>query len=87
MTRFIKQFFAEKEVPTKVFQVEDKTGLTHFISTEVCIEWLKNAPTEIQRKAEGPLRQIDFHNGDVNHFFEHVVAPTIADSYNGTLRQ
>ena len=71
-TKYIRQFFAEKEIPFKQWELTDKQGGNHIISNEVVIENIKNAPKHEQDAIANILRKIDFKNGDVNHFLKHL---------------
>ena len=67
---YINQFFEEKEIPFQLFTIEDKTGTTHFLDTDVVIESIKNTSESEQTKIANVLRQIDYKNGSVVHFLK-----------------
>lgn len=69
---YLNLFFAEKDIPETVFVKEDSTGMTHFIPNGCVIEAIATADDSAREKIENTLRQIDFANGDVNHFLEHL---------------
>lgn len=82
---FFYRFFEEKDIPDRVFDVEDSTGMSHSIPNSVVVEHIAQASRREQKQIEGILRKIDFANGDVNHFLKHM-AGAVADSYSGALR-
>ena len=69
--KYIENFFDEKEIPGKIFEVEGESGI-NYIPNVVVIEHIKAAPTHEQQAIANVLRKIDFMNGDVNHFLEHL---------------
>lgn len=70
-TPFLRDFFAEKEIPEKTFEVEGDFGV-NFISNAVVVEHMAGVSADEAEQIEGVLRKIDFHNGDVNHFLAHL---------------
>ena len=75
-SEYLERFFAEKALPETVFVYRrtDLAKMTHIIeiSNEEVIERIKHAPRSEQIRVINILRQIDFRNGDVNHFLEHL---------------
>jgi len=69
---FLNLFFAEKDIEEKVFIKEDSEGMTHIIPNECVIEALAQTEGSEREGIEDILRRIDFGNGDVNHFLEHL---------------
>ena len=67
---YINRFFEEKVIPFQLFTIEDKTGMTHFIDTDVVIESIKNTSNSEQTKIANVLRQIDYKNGSIVHFLK-----------------
>jgi len=78
-------FFTEKNIPSKVFEVTDRQGITHMIPNEAVIEAIKQTRGSEKAKIEETLRKIDFGNGDVNHYLAHL-AKGLAEQYSGALR-
>ena len=71
-TDYLNRFFTEKEIRFEMFEIKDKSGTLNFIDTDVVIETIKNCCEEEQKKIANVLRQIDFRNGDVNHFLKYL---------------
>lgn len=69
---YITRFFEEKHIPYQTFQIEDKTGTTHFLDTDVVIEAIKTTQGTEQNQIANVLRKIDFKNGNVNHFLKYL---------------
>ena len=82
---YFDMFFKEKDIPYKVFDVKDSQGVTHMIPNEVVIEAIKGTRGSEKAKIEKTLRMIDFKDGDVNRYLEHL-ARGLAEQYSGALR-
>ena len=76
---YLKTFFEEKNLPYAEFEIETADNV-HFISNEIVIEHIMIAPAHEQEGIANIIRQIDFKNGDVNHFLKHL-AGAIAANY------
>lgn len=70
-TEYLRNFFAEKDIPEKTFELEGPGG-TNFIPNTVVVEHMTLIGEDEADKIAGVLRQIDFHNGDVNDFLGHI---------------
>ena len=79
---YLNLFFTEKRIPSKVFSVKDSSGMPHMIPNDVVVEAISQTSGSERKKVEDTIRKIDFHNGDVNHFFEHL-AKALAEQYTG----
>lgn len=72
-SQFLRDFFAEKDIEPRIFEKTSRSGLTHMVPNEVVVEHMKHLEDpEIIKNLENTLRRIDFKNGDVNHFLEHL---------------
>lgn len=69
---YIKTFFSEKQIPFTPFEIKDKHQTTHFLNTEVVIEFILSAPQHEQEQIASILRKIDFKNGSVLHFLKYL---------------
>lgn len=69
--KFLERFFEEKVIPYKVFEIK-QGAVTHLIDNEAIIDLILNAPTHEQKQISDIIRRIDFANGDLNHFLEHL---------------
>jgi len=76
-TKYIQNFFDEKDLYFAEWELIDQTGTTNFISNEVVIENIKCANVKEQNKIAEVLRKIDFVNGDVNDFLKHLAGALI----------
>ena len=68
---YLERFFTEKEIDSKMLEVEGKNGM-NFIPVEVVIEHIMAAPDHEKEKIADKLRRIDFHDGNVMDFLEHL---------------
>jgi hypothetical protein len=72
-------FFSEKDLPETVFEVEAENGPANYIPNTVVIEHIKQAPAHEKEQIKNVLVKIDFHNGDVNDFLEHLAQALAQD--------
>ena len=77
---YLKRFFAEKEIEEKVYTVNHKQNL-HFIESERIIELIFLSGADEQEKIAEILREIDFRNGDINDFFNHLATAYVKQNY------
>lgn len=82
---YLYNFFREKDIPSRMFDIVDSEGMEHSIPNEAVIEYIASTSGRERQQIEDTLRKIDFHNGDVNHFLQYV-AKFMADSYSGAMR-
>lgn len=68
---WLETFLEEKKVPNKTFTIEFE-GNTHIINSEQVIDLIRQASHSEQVKIKDILVKIDFKNGDINHFLEHL---------------
>ena len=64
-------FPEEKNLPFKSFDIEH-CGESHIIDSDFIIDLIKNSSDDEQASIKNTIVKIDFANGDVNHFFEHL---------------
>ena len=69
---YLNRFFSEKQIDTMVFEKTDRFGNVHILDTEVVIEHISLTSGNERKQVEGIIRKIDFHNGNLNHFFAHL---------------
>jgi len=71
--QYFKDFFNEKESINDEFVIVDKRGVTHvFEKEQVLVEILALSKTN-QKKVRNKFVQIDFGNGDINHFIKYML--------------
>lgn len=76
---YLKTFFEEKQVPYKAFEVQSPDGTVNYIPNEVVIEHIMIASEKEQAQIAEIIRKIDFVNGDINHFLEHLAGALAQD--------
>lgn len=69
--KWLETYFEEKEVPFNVLTVQ-VNGETHLINTEVVIDLILQAPEHEASVIAPMIRKIDFHNGKLEPFLEHL---------------
>lgn len=75
---YLRRFFAEKALDERIYDVTAPDGTAHMIPTGCVIEAIHAAPAREQDQIAGALRQIDFRNGDVHHFLNHLAGALAA---------
>jgi|TARA_R110000764_G_scaffold229620_1_gene320546 hypothetical protein len=72
MKNYLNALISEKGLNTEAtIEVEGNSG-TNFIPLGVVIEHILIANSTEQAQIKNTLVKIDFHNGDVMHFFTHL---------------
>lgn len=71
-TKYLRDFFAEKDIPEATFEVEGPEWGTNFIPNTVVVKHIANCGKDEADKIADVLRKIDFANGEVNHFLRHL---------------
>ena len=75
--RYLRDFFAEKDIAEVQWSLTSEDGTTHIIGNVVVIEHIAQVGATEADKIAAVLRKIDFANGDVNHFFKHLAGALI----------
>ncbi len=70
MSSYLSTFFEEKAVPITHFELKDKAGMVHMISTDVAIEFIMSHPDI--KSWENYIRKLDFANADFVQFLKSV---------------
>jgi len=69
--KWLDALVEEKNVGHKTIEVEGESGL-NIMPMEILVDAIKSAPKTEQAKIKNTLVAIDFKNGDVMHFFNHL---------------
>jgi hypothetical protein len=73
MRNYLNTLIEEKGLSLDtVIEAEGKEWGTNFIPLSVVVDFLSTSSESTQAKAKANLVKIDFHNGDVMHFFKYV---------------
>lgn len=75
---YLRTFFNEKNLPSRTFDITAEDGTFHMVDSEVVIETILMAPRSEQIEIGNVIRKIDFANGDVHHFLEHLASALVA---------
>jgi len=76
-TKYLRDFFAEKDLPEVEWELTDDNGETHFIGNLVVLEHIAQTNEDEATRIGDVIRRIDFANGDVNHFLKHLAGALI----------
>lgn len=77
--RYLKTFFEEKNLPYVRWEIEDTDGVIHLLDNEVVIEHIWTCNDKAMTEIANVIRKIDFADGDVNHFLEHLANAIVAN--------
>ena len=77
---FFETFFSEKDLTDEVYTVTSANGTSNIIPSTVVIETVKRTKGEEAKKIEIILRKIDFLNGNVHHFLQHLAQAMAVDT-------
>ena len=77
---FFETFFSEKDLTDEVYTVTSENGTPNIIPSSVVIEAVKRTRGEEAKKIETILRKIDFLNGNVHHFLQHLAQAMALDT-------
>jgi len=69
---FFRTMADEKGILNNQIEVTDDYGFKHYMTAEVVIEAIENAPASEQKAIKDIFSKIDFMNGDLMHFIEHL---------------
>lgn len=72
VSRYLHQFFSEKNIENKNYQIEDSNGFVHHFDNEVLIERIKATSSAEQKQIANILRRIDYKNGSIQHFLNYL---------------
>jgi hypothetical protein len=78
--KYLETFFEEKALAERTYEVEHN-GMLHFIQTDFVINLVKSCSKGEQEKIANILRKIDFANGDVHHFLNHLATGYVVSNY------
>lgn len=77
----LKYFFEEKQLEHRTFAVEHN-GTVHMIESDFLQDVIVNhTPAHEQEQIRAIIAQIDFRNGDVNHFLEHLAVSYVKNNF------
>jgi hypothetical protein len=78
--KYFQNFFDEKEIPHTIFEVEHN-GELHMVENGVVIDLIKTLSGQEAKSVRDTLVKIDLHNGNVNHFLEHLANGYIKSNF------
>ena len=79
---YLTTFFDEKTIEHTVYNVEAEDGTLNIIETQVIIDRILRSQGAERVQIENIIRQIDFANGDLHHFFEHLARAIAQPLFN-----
>lgn len=77
---YFNRFFSEKNLGSRTYEIEHN-GQLHLVDSEVVIEAICGTTGREKAQIESTLQKIDFHNGDVHHFLEHLARGLVASRF------
>lgn len=77
----LQRFFEEKELEQRTFPVKHN-GTVHMVESDFLQDIIINhTPDEEQEQIWKIIAQIDYRNGDINHFLEHLAKSYIKTNF------
>lgn len=72
MRTYLNTLLQEKGIDQEtIIEVEGKSGM-NFIPLAIVVDFISTAVPMVQEHAKNELTKIDFHNGDVMHYFKFI---------------
>jgi hypothetical protein len=69
-SKYLKNYFNEKQIPFQIFEVVDNTGTTHFINTDVIIECIQATGMGEKLAIANTLKKLDYYNAGFDKYFK-----------------
>ena len=79
MNNFFTTFFNEKNLDFRYYSVESANGTTNLIHSSNVIEAIKHTKGQEAVKIKDMLIKIDFFNGDVHNYLQHLAQALAKD--------
>ena len=79
---WFKTFLEEKNLQSEEWLIVDKNGVNHHITSAVVIDAIYSASKYEQAHIKNTIVKIDFHNGNVLHFFKHLATGLVNNYAN-----
>tara|TARA_R100000808_G_scaffold502_1_gene2538 strand:+ start:1120 stop:1365 length:246 start_codon:yes stop_codon:yes gene_type:complete len=76
---FFETFFAEKNLSEKTYTVTSAKGTANIIPSTTVIDAIKRTKGDEAKQIENILRQLDFANGNIHHFLQHIAQGLAVD--------
>ena len=71
-TKYLRDFFAEKDIPEQHWTLRDSSGMEHHISNLVVVEHIAQTNKTEADAIANTLRRLDFANQDINGYLKHL---------------
>lgn len=72
-SQYFRDFFREKDNIEDQFTVKDSKGNTHIFDKDMVLREILSMPSSTQKKIRQKFVQIDYANGDINHFIKYML--------------
>lgn len=76
-TKYLRNFFAEKDIPEMEWEIFDVDGTPHRVSNVAVIGNLTQANPKEAKKLDQVFKQLDRRDADVNNFLKHLSGAVI----------
>lgn len=70
--KWLDTFLSEKEIDINTEFTVESSGVIHFVSLDLLLNFIKKQPEETKSKIKKSIVYLDFHNSDVLDFFNHM---------------
>jgi len=71
-TKYLRDFFGEKDIPEVHWTLRDSSGMEHHISNLVVVEHITQVNKDEAEGIGNMLRKLDFENRDINGYLRHL---------------
>lgn len=77
--KYLDTFFEEKDLPERDYIVMSKNRTENIIPSTAVIDAIKKTKGQEALQIANIIRQIDFANGNIHHFLEHLAQSLAVD--------
>lgn len=78
--KWIDTFMTEKDLPIRTYEIE-WNGQTHFVESDFVVSVAKQSSDNEKRFIRDTITKIDFMNGDVHHFLNHLATAYVRANF------
>ena len=79
-SKYLETFFEEKDLPLEIFTYERGLNIIQLSNYDIIETLISSPDKEMLKQVETIIRKLDFANGDINHFIQHI-GNGMADQY------
>lgn len=77
----VSEFFQDKQIPGRTYQIRDRAGKVRYIDTDTVIQTIKIMPAALLRKFYGVMIALDHTGADMEQFIYYLANKIIDIKY------